>query len=77
MMGYWGNGMLGGEFWGGIGMIFVWVGVIFFAVWIIREVAGGRKENDKKDPLEILRERYAKGEMTKEEFESKKKDLGY
>ena len=27
-------------------------------------------------PLEILRKRYAKGEITKEDFEQRKKDLG-
>jgi putative membrane protein len=27
-------------------------------------------------PLEILKRRYARGEVSKEEFEEKKKDLG-
>ena len=33
---------------------------------------GSREEN----PLEILRKRYAKGEISKEEYESMKSDLG-
>ncbi|MEN8614741.1 SHOCT domain-containing protein [Dehalogenimonas sp. THU2] len=31
--------------------------------------------SEKKTPLEIARERYAKGEITSEEFESIKKNL--
>lgn len=70
MMGYYGGGLFGGVF-----MVLVWAGIIFFIVWVVREAVGGRKENSEKGPREILNERYAKGEITKEEFESKKKDL--
>jgi putative membrane protein len=36
---------------------------------------GGDIQED--SPLDILKKRYAKSEITKEEFEQKKKDLGY
>ncbi|MCR4328724.1 MAG: SHOCT domain-containing protein [Patescibacteria group bacterium] len=63
---------------GGIMMIIFWAAIILFIVWIVREVSG-RNNSDKighrKSTLEILEERYAKGEIDKKEFEEKKKDL--
>jgi putative membrane protein len=71
----WGYGM------GWFGMIFMalfWiaviVGIVLLILWIIR--SGGRPGAKGEDSaLGILRERYAKGEISKEEFEEKKKDL--
>ena len=70
--GYGGYGNMMGWFEGGIMMILFWVLAIIFIVWIVREISG---KNSKSSALEILKERYAKGEIDKKEFEEKKKDL--
>lgn len=69
--GGWGN-MMG--FWGGgIMMVLFWAAVIYFIVWLVRN--NKTNERDDKKALEILKERYARGEIDKKEFEEKKKDL--
>jgi uncharacterized membrane protein len=42
----------------------------------IRWLISQGKESRSDSALEILRQRYARGEINKEEFEAKKKDLG-
>jgi putative membrane protein len=76
MMG-WGYGM------GWFGMIFMaafWIAVIVAIVLLIRWLVlstrtGDHKAHPEDSALEILRKRYARGEINKEEFEEKKKDL--
>ena len=78
MMGNYYGDTLGWGMGGGIMMIIFWAAIILFIVWIARE-ASGRNNSDKtrhgKSALEVLEERYAKGEIDKKEFEEKKKDL--
>ncbi len=54
------------------------LGIIFLIRWLVisavRKSPGPKTEDS---AFEILRMRYAKGEINKEEFEAKKKDLGY
>ncbi len=72
--GGWGAESMMGWFGGGIMMIVFWALFIALIVWIVRE-AGGRNARSGSPALDILKERYAKGEISKEEFESKRKDL--
>jgi putative membrane protein len=56
-------------------MMLFWVLVIVAVVLGIRWALGQGKESRADSALEILRQRYARGEINKEEFESKRKDL--
>lgn len=61
---------------GALMMVFFWIFIIFLVVWLIKEVKGGHfNEHRSKSALDILKERYAKGEIDKKEFDEKKKDL--
>ena len=74
-----GQGMMGQGTtgaWSFLGMIF-WivliVGIILLIVWLVTRTPGVSKRDE--SALEILKKRYAKGEITKQEFEKMKKDL--
>ena len=58
-------------------MIIFWGGIIALIVWGIKKLGKGEGATGatKRDPLEIAKERYAKGEISKEYFEQIKKDL--
>lgn len=73
-MGWYGWGGTGAFGWiGGIGMVLFWFGLIALVVWGIsaalrpRAAAGGPPPEDLA--LQVLRERYARGEITDAEYE--------
>ncbi len=77
MHGYWGFPMGYGWF-GGIFMLIFWVLVIVGIFWLFRMIGLSHccGISSSGTLLDILKRRYANGEITKEEYENKKKELG-
>jgi putative membrane protein len=74
MMGY-GFGAFGGM---GLGMLVgavVWVGLIVLAVWAITALIGTRGKTREDAPLDMLKKRYARGELSEAEFEQARRRL--
>ncbi len=67
-----GHWMYGGFMW--IFWILVVVGLVFLIKWLVQQGTSGESKHI-ETPLEILKKRYARGEIDKQEFEQKKKDL--
>jgi putative membrane protein len=68
MCGAWGLGMM-------VTMLVFWGLVMAGIVLAVRWLATGGRGPGTDRALEILRERYARGEIDKEEFEAKRRDL--
>lgn len=63
-----------GPFWGGgIFMVVFWICIIFFIVSFIRSTFKGDRQPE--SALDILKKRYAAGEVTREEFEQMKTEI--
>ena len=76
MMG-WGGGW--GWGWFGIFHMLLWwvliiLGIVVLSKWVFGSGAGGRTTTE-DSALAILRERYARGEIDRKEFEEKKRDI--
>ena len=65
-------------------MFLFWGGLIFLGVWLAGALFSSKSNNrpsaaqqgEDSNPLEILSQRYANGEITREQYEIMKKDLG-
>lgn len=76
----WGSG-----FWMLAGFLLM-IGLVVLIAWAVMRIAGARgqsgagqgtvRDATRPTPTEILRERFARGEITEQEFEQAKKVLG-
>jgi putative membrane protein len=74
MMG--GYNMMGGM--GGPGMLLMgmlWIGVIALIVWGLMSMFRAQQRASEPDAQEILKRRYARGEISREEFEQARTTL--
>ncbi|MHB8453507.1 MAG: SHOCT domain-containing protein [Acidiferrobacterales bacterium] len=85
MMGNWGWGNMGyGASWGhGLGWVFMilfWLAIILAVAallkWLVSASSRAHLPRE-KTALEILRERYARGEIDRDEYERKRHDLAH
>ena len=67
----------GWMFGGGLAMLLVWLVPIAPVIWLLssRSKRPG-SDTTEKTALDILNERYARGEIGRDEFEQKKRDIG-
>ncbi|MDZ7711364.1 MAG: SHOCT domain-containing protein [Roseovarius sp.] len=74
--GNFGHMMWGGGYgwWGGIGMILFWGLIIAVAVFAFRALTDSRS-GQTRDAMDILKERYARGEIDEDEFKRRKQEL--
>ena len=71
MMGFGGFGMI----FGFIFFVAIVIGVILLIAWLVKRSDYSVTDKTSTHSLEILKERYAKGELTKEQYENMKKEL--
>ena len=74
--------MMGFGWFGGFGIVFMWlfwIGVIALSIWLIASLFPKPKQVNnaagKPTALEILQRRYARGEVTPEEYAEMRRDL--
>ena len=82
---YDGWGMMGPRMMGGFGFMWLmpvfWLVILGLIIWAIVAAVGrsgesrGQGSPGTGSALEILKQRYARGDISKEEYEQKKKDL--
>ena len=65
-----GFGMFGGWWLIGMGMmVLFWVAIILLVVWVVRSLVPRERSSGHDQALEILQQRYTKGEINAAEYE--------
>ncbi|MGE3571233.1 MAG: SHOCT domain-containing protein [Burkholderiales bacterium] len=78
----WGGDMMGwGWSWFGVVHMVLWwfliiLGIVVLAKWLFGGSGGSGRSAEGDRALTILRERYARGEIDKQEFDARRRDLG-
>lgn len=68
--------MMNGQCWGmGWGMWFIPILIILVIYYLIKNNTQTKSNANTETPFDILKKRYAKGEITKEQFEEMKKNI--
>jgi putative membrane protein len=67
--------MYEGHWFGGGGMWIFWAAFILFILWGAKGFSKNNAVEKQQSALEILKERYAKGDIDQQEYEDKKRDL--
>lgn len=70
--------MFGDGTWMGFGggfMLVFWVLLVILVVWLVTQGISRDGTTKTKSALDILNERYARGEIDQDEYEKKKRDI--
>ncbi|PIY60369.1 electron transporter RnfE [Candidatus Woesearchaeota archaeon CG_4_10_14_0_8_um_filter_47_5] len=68
---YYGFGHMGYFGWGWMALF--WVGFILLIIWLVKTNTESGKQG--KNPLEILKERYARGEVAQTQYHEMRRDI--
>lgn len=72
MMGFGGWGMMG---LGMATMWLFWIGLTLLVVWVVARQFSGRGSSAQETALDILQQRYARGEITAAEYQNARNNL--